>query len=103
MKVPRVFVNVVEILETEGIRKLKKDTVGCSVLQPLLCPCFINPRDGSPQLDEIRRINREYQIRSSEMIYSGRYNQREDFVVVSQPFFRNTIMPLNDVSINGLW
>nr|XP_033793551.1 phospholipase B1, membrane-associated [Geotrypetes seraphini] len=95
-EVPRAFVNVVEIMEIHGLRQINQQTLGCTVLKPNLCSCFINPSDGSPELNEIKRVNRDFQLRSSALIHSGRYASREDFTVVVQPFFRNTIVPLDN-------
>lgn len=33
-----------------------------------------------------------------QLINSGRYEQRQDFAVVIQTFFRNTLLPLDSVS-----
>ncbi|XP_063775485.1 phospholipase B1, membrane-associated-like [Pseudophryne corroboree] len=92
-EIPRVFVNLVEIMEVEGLRKVTSENIGCSLLKPNLCPCFINPRDGSPELNEIKRFNRDLQIQVTAL--AEKYQGREDFAVVAQPFFKNTVVPVD--------
>uniref|UniRef100_H3DIM1 Uncharacterized protein n=1 Tax=Tetraodon nigroviridis TaxID=99883 RepID=H3DIM1_TETNG len=94
-EVPRAIVNILEVLEVEGLRKIKRDSLGCNLLQKYVCPCFLLAGENSPELDEAKRFNRELQIETENLVYGGRYEDREDFAVVVQPFLKNTVVPLD--------
>ncbi|XP_067875649.1 phospholipase B1, membrane-associated isoform X2 [Heterodontus francisci] len=94
-QVPRAFINMMQILEMSGLRRIKKNTIGCDLVQKNMCPCFFKLRENSPELHEIIRVNRDYQTKLATLIYSGKYDTSEDFTVVLQPYFSNTIFPLN--------
>ncbi|KFV08609.1 Phospholipase B1, membrane-associated, partial [Pterocles gutturalis] len=94
-ELPRAFVNMVEILEISGLRQIAASNSGCALMAKKVCPCFLNPKENSSELEEIKRVNRDFQAEASQLINSGRYEEREDFAVVMQPFFRNTLLPLD--------
>ncbi|XP_060115378.1 phospholipase B1, membrane-associated-like [Heteronotia binoei] len=94
-ELPRAFVNVVEIMELTGLRQIERETSGCVLSGESLCPCFLNPWENSSQLQEMQKVNRDFQERSMMMINGSRYDKREDFAIVVQPFFQNTNMPLD--------
>ncbi|XP_015283454.1 PREDICTED: phospholipase B1, membrane-associated [Gekko japonicus] len=94
-ELPRAFVNVVEIMELTGLRQIEWEASGCVLSGISLCPCFLNPQANPFELQEMQRVNRDFQERSTMMINGGRYDKREDFAIVVQPFLRNTNMPLD--------
>ncbi|KAK2856051.1 hypothetical protein Q5P01_004786 [Channa striata] len=92
-EVPRLLVNVVGIMQIDPLKTVKKNTLACSLLQRNSCPCVINPSENSPELEEIKRINREYQAEIQYLISGDRYDGKEDFTVVLQPFLTNFFIP----------
>ncbi|XP_071323371.1 phospholipase B1, membrane-associated-like [Trachinotus anak] len=92
-EVPRLLVNVVEIMQIYPLKTVTKNTLGCSLLQRTSCPCVINPSDNSPELEDIKRINLEYQAELQDLISGDRYDGKEDFAVVLQPFLHNSFIP----------
>ncbi|MCJ8743762.1 hypothetical protein PDJAM_G00097890 [Pangasius djambal] len=55
----------------------------------------MTPADNSSELTELKLINQEYQIEVEQLISGERYNGREDFTVVLQPYLQNTTIPLD--------
>ncbi|XP_037101363.1 phospholipase B1, membrane-associated-like [Syngnathus acus] len=92
-EVPRLLVNLVGIMQMDTIKQVKKNTLGCSLLQRTICPCVINPTENSPEIKEIKQINLEYQAEIHNLISGSRYDGKEDFAVVLQPFLHNFFIP----------
>ncbi|KAJ0061016.1 hypothetical protein NL108_004729, partial [Boleophthalmus pectinirostris] len=91
--VPRVLVNVVQVLQIDPVKTVQRNTIGCGLLQRTQCPCVINPTTNSPEMEEIKRINHEYQAELEFLLSSDRYDGKEDFAVVLQPFLHNYFLP----------
>ncbi|XP_053699846.1 phospholipase B1, membrane-associated [Synchiropus splendidus] len=61
-EVPRMIVNVVQILPMQTLREVQKPTPGC-LLQRSFCSCLIEPAAKSPELQELVNINLEFQVK----------------------------------------
>ncbi|XP_013011149.2 phospholipase B1, membrane-associated isoform X1 [Cavia porcellus] len=94
-EVPRAFVNMVKVLQIVNLRELYKDSrVSCPrLILRNLCRCVLLPDDNSTELESLIDINKKYQERTHQLIESGRYDTREDFTVVLQPFFEKVDIP----------
>ncbi|XP_046878071.1 phospholipase B1, membrane-associated-like [Hypomesus transpacificus] len=97
--VPRVMVSVTEVLQLEPLRRVQQENTLCSLFQRNKCPCLMSPDDNSPELEEIKRINKEYQIESEFLISGDRYDGREDFTVVLQPYLHSSFVPYVGVGV----
>lgn len=89
--VPRAMVNMVEILDIEMVYGLKEGFF-CNVLHLFICQCVAYPLS-SKSIEKARMLRIGYQDVASELANSGRYDTRDDFTVVAQPFYRNTELP----------
>ncbi|KAL2098466.1 hypothetical protein ACEWY4_004946 [Coilia grayii] len=90
-EVPRMIVNMVQLLTMKSLREVTKPTLGCQ-LQKSFCSCLVLPEENSTELAELVDLNREFQLRLEELIRSGRF-QKEDFAVVLQPYLTFTELP----------
>ncbi|CAG09206.1 unnamed protein product, partial [Tetraodon nigroviridis] len=95
VKVPRALVNLVEPLYISPLRELHMDpSLKCpTLLLKFLCPCVILPKSNSEAFQKLEEMNRKYQLVLRNLVESSRYDTREDFTVVVQPFFREIIVP----------
>ncbi|XP_012507870.1 PREDICTED: phospholipase B1, membrane-associated [Propithecus coquereli] len=94
-EVPRAFVNLVNAIEITALRELYQETeVYCPrLILRSLCPCVLKFDDNSTELASVIEVNRKYQEGTHQLVESGRYDTREDFTVVVQPFLENVDMP----------
>nr|XP_020741977.1 phospholipase B1, membrane-associated [Odocoileus virginianus texanus]XP_020741978.1 phospholipase B1, membrane-associated [Odocoileus virginianus texanus]XP_020741979.1 phospholipase B1, membrane-associated [Odocoileus virginianus texanus]XP_020741980.1 phospholipase B1, membrane-associated [Odocoileus virginianus texanus] len=94
-EVPRAFVNLVKVLEIINLRQLYQDkNVSCPrLILRNLCPCVLKYDDNATELASLVEVNKQYQEGTHQLVESGRYDTREDFTVVVQPFFEKVDMP----------
>ena len=90
-EVPRAFVNLVVVLSAGQVRYLNIGLV-CSIIHQYVCPCAAFPKS-KEQAMEIDSLTLQYQTLTEKLIESGRYDTRDDFTVVVQPFFKNFEVP----------
>lgn len=58
----------------------------CRFLHTLFCACFHH--QGGTEWDTITQLTKEYQRAEEELVLSGRYDKKDDFTVVLQPFMK---------------
>ncbi|XP_072392586.1 phospholipase B1, membrane-associated-like [Diabrotica undecimpunctata] len=81
---PRTFVNLVPVLDVSVSLRIKR-TLTCRFLHRLFCECF---HRGGNEMEVITSLTKAYQQAEEDLILSGRYDQKEDFTVVLQPFMK---------------
>ncbi|GAB1289515.1 Phospholipase B1, membrane-associated [Apodemus speciosus] len=63
-------------------------------LYSVLCNCVLTPGEDSHELARLKAFTKSYQSSILQLVESGRYDTREDFSVVLQPFLLNTKLPV---------
>jgi len=96
--VPRAFVNFVVMADVSVVPNLTHaDTVQlCDRLHSIECPCATNTNTTA----EMIRLQRDYYVKVNELVESGRYDTRDDFTVVVQPYLLDQ-KPL--LTVNGTY
>ncbi|XP_041366930.1 phospholipase B1, membrane-associated-like [Gigantopelta aegis] len=87
-EVPKAFVNVAQIFDIAPVAALSTGFF-CSFVHALVCDCGNDKANAG----WLKQLSREYQAEIDRIVGSGRYDTRDDFTVVVQPFFRNTEPP----------
>ncbi|KAL4221999.1 Lysophospholipase 1 [Mactra antiquata] len=83
--VPKAFVNLVEIFDITPLAKVSQGFF-CNLITQSVCGCARNTGNNAM----LQWASGEYQASVRNLVASGRYDTRNDFTVVLQPFFRNT-------------
>ena len=89
--VPRMIVNVVLPPDIRGIKDLRNTNYVCNSLLKRICPCAAFPTEDQTKLLEDYTPQYEDVIR--KLVRSRRYEKRDDFTVVIQPFMTKTPWP----------
>lgn len=90
--IPRMLINLVLPADIRGYQEYSSDMSVCQTLLKKTCPCMnLLTTDQAETLD---RYTTQYQELLRNLISSGRYETRDDFTVVVQPFMSKSQLPL---------
>ncbi|KAF6105526.1 phospholipase B1 [Phyllostomus discolor] len=95
-ELPRAFVNVVQVMELAGLHQGQGGKCDTPLAAQSNCTCFRRSQENMLEMQELKQVNWNFQSGISRFSYWHQYLQREDFTVVVQPFFQNTLIPLDE-------
>ncbi|XP_067680319.1 phospholipase B1, membrane-associated-like [Haliotis asinina] len=90
--IPRAFVNLVSVNHVDVMQGMNLGSI-CSILHQLFCSCGSYPRN-EQDARLLHQAADDYNDGLEKLVASGRYDDRDDFTVVVQPFFRYATLPM---------
>ncbi|XP_077996977.1 phospholipase B1, membrane-associated-like [Glandiceps talaboti] len=84
-QMPRTFVNLVSVPNVVEISKVKG--LKCKALRLYLCPSVLFAKN------KLEDVHKEYLRVTRELNADGKYDTKDDFTVVVQPYFEDTHLP----------
>ena len=90
-ELPRTFVNVVQLLKVNLVKELTQGQF-CSAVHSYVCPCIAFPKCICQEKDLLAELE-QYKNLTRELIYSGEYDNSDNFTVVIQPLFLDYNFP----------
>ena len=90
-ELPKTFVNFVMILDISELKLVDNDKP-CTSFLKVECPYIAFPPSAKAG-QEIMDVTVQYQNLTEQLINSGKYDTRDDFTVVVQPFMKDFKMP----------
>ncbi|KAI3389734.1 hypothetical protein SNEBB_008146 [Seison nebaliae] len=88
---PKTFVNLVNVLDVPLVQQLNYKHFFCPLEHFIICKCGAYPKKS--QESSMQDIVREYQYEVENLIADGRYDTKDDFTVVVQPFMTYMEVP----------
>jgi phospholipase B1 len=92
--VPRMLVNFVGVADVTQVQPYIEGDV-CELLAALTCPCLVD----QDYFDQLRPLQQEYNRLVREDILGGRYDTREDFTIVYQPFLQDNLVSEDETGV----
>jgi hypothetical protein len=89
-----MFINLVLPPDVRSIKDLRNSSYICQTLLREICPCVAFPT--TEQAETLYRYIRQYHQMLIKLIESERYEGRDDFTVVIQPFMKKNKLPYKD-------
>ncbi|CAF3909934.1 unnamed protein product [Rotaria sp. Silwood1] len=87
----RTLINLVPVLNVSFSKELKDGNIVCGLLQKSSCPCAAYPTQEQENI--LKDWIPGYQTGLDDLVKTRRYDGRDDFTVVVQPFFTHTQPP----------
>jgi phospholipase B1 len=92
--IPRTLINLVLPPDVRGFKEYTNNNSICQTFLQNICPCA-----AFPTTEQAKKLD-DYILRYQELLEnltnSGRYDGRDDFTVVIQPFMAKTQLPIQD-------